>query len=460
MGLRVRVVLVVLSLLAIAALAVPLALSLADRRTAALAAERGRQLAALADSAAMPDVPLERLVDRYHQVYGEGLLIVDSDGRTLAARGLSHSEPGVATAADHALVDAPASPWTRILPWDRRQRPGRRGCPTRRRAGRRRRGGGRHHGGGARRRQRLAVGGGRLSGSAGAGRAGRSCPHEVGAAPARRAGARGRRDDRRRRRAARRRGRTAGTAPLHVGVQHDGAGGAGLARPSTATRRRRVTPVAQSVGRRPVARGQPRRLRGRVGTVDIRFDDRGAGPSGESAAAAAPPGPRGGGQRQPQSGSVHRGGGVDGPRGRDRPNAWRSGSPSPTANTSDCTTARTIPGWRCSSLGTTSSSCSTSRWTTRCGTPGRTPRSPCRPRAPTRWSTWSSATTAPACPTRICRGPPHDSGGDATIAPERASGWRSPARSPRATAGRSRWSALPKAACWSATACRRQVNRL
>ena len=93
MGLRVRVVLVVLSLLAVAALAVPLALSLADRRTAALAAERGRQLAALADSAAMPDVPLERLVDRYHQVYGEGFLDVDSDGRTLAARGLDYSGP-------------------------------------------------------------------------------------------------------------------------------------------------------------------------------------------------------------------------------------------------------------------------------------------------------------------------------------------------------------------------------
>ena len=50
MGLRVRVVLVVLSLLTIAALAVPLALTLADRRTAALAAERGRQVSALADA--------------------------------------------------------------------------------------------------------------------------------------------------------------------------------------------------------------------------------------------------------------------------------------------------------------------------------------------------------------------------------------------------------------------------
>ena len=121
MGLRVCVVLVVLSLLAIAALAVPLALSLADRRTAALAAERDRQLAALADAAAMPDTPLQRLVDRYYEVYGEGLLIIDPDGRTLASRGLDISEPGVATAANHALVDAPASRWTRILPWDQRR---------------------------------------------------------------------------------------------------------------------------------------------------------------------------------------------------------------------------------------------------------------------------------------------------------------------------------------------------
>ena len=60
MDLRVRVVLVVLALLAIAALAVPLALSSADGRTAALAEERGRQLTELADSAAVPDTPCSR----------------------------------------------------------------------------------------------------------------------------------------------------------------------------------------------------------------------------------------------------------------------------------------------------------------------------------------------------------------------------------------------------------------
>jgi signal transduction histidine kinase len=119
MGLRVRAILVVLLLLAVAALAVPLALSLADRRTAELAAERDRQLAALADAAAMPHSPLQRLVDRYYDVYGEGLLIIDSDGRTLASRGLDIADAGVAAAATHALVDAPASHWDPVLPWDR-----------------------------------------------------------------------------------------------------------------------------------------------------------------------------------------------------------------------------------------------------------------------------------------------------------------------------------------------------
>ncbi len=121
MGLRVRVVLVVLLLLAVAALAVPFALSLADRRTAAVAAERDRQLSSLAEAAATEDVPLRRVVDRYYEVYGEGLLVIDSDGRTLAARGLDIADPDVATAAKHALVDAPASTWGRILPWDHRR---------------------------------------------------------------------------------------------------------------------------------------------------------------------------------------------------------------------------------------------------------------------------------------------------------------------------------------------------
>lgn len=121
MGLRVRVTLVVLLLLAVVALAVPLAQSLAQRRTAVLAAERERQLSALAVAAANVDtVGLQRAVDRYYEVYREGVVVVDADGRTLAQRGLAATDPGVAAAAGHAEVNAAPPPWARIWPWDRR----------------------------------------------------------------------------------------------------------------------------------------------------------------------------------------------------------------------------------------------------------------------------------------------------------------------------------------------------
>ncbi|MGA9374278.1 MAG: sensor histidine kinase [Mycobacterium sp.] len=121
MGLRVRAVLVVLLLLAITALAIPLALTLADRRTEGLAAERDRQLAALTDAAAAPTAQLQRLVERYRDVYREGLIVIDADGRTLASGGLATTDPEVATAASRALVDAPASRWRAIRPWHERQ---------------------------------------------------------------------------------------------------------------------------------------------------------------------------------------------------------------------------------------------------------------------------------------------------------------------------------------------------
>lgn len=120
MGLRVRALLMTLLLIATAALAIPLALSLADHRTNVLHTERERQLATLADIAATADAPDTELVDRYHQVYGEGALIVDADGRTMAASGLTATDPGVTTAAERALSDAPDAPRARIMPWDRR----------------------------------------------------------------------------------------------------------------------------------------------------------------------------------------------------------------------------------------------------------------------------------------------------------------------------------------------------
>ena len=117
MGVRVRIVLVVLLLIVVLALAVPFALSLADRRTAALANERDRQLEALAAAAAATDVPLQLSVDRYFDVYSEGLVVMDADGRIMAARGLDAADPEVAAAVGHTIVDAPAPGWGRVLPW-------------------------------------------------------------------------------------------------------------------------------------------------------------------------------------------------------------------------------------------------------------------------------------------------------------------------------------------------------
>lgn len=119
MGLRVRALLMTLLLIATAALAIPLALSLADHRTNVLHTERERQLTTLADIAAGASALDTDLVERYHRVYGEGALIVDADGRTLAGAGLSGTDPGVTTAAERAVSDAPAAPRTRILPWTR-----------------------------------------------------------------------------------------------------------------------------------------------------------------------------------------------------------------------------------------------------------------------------------------------------------------------------------------------------
>ncbi len=260
MGLRVRVVLVVLSLLAIAALAVPLALSLADRRTATLAAERDRQLAALADAAAMPGSPAA----------APGRPLLRGVRRRRAHRRLRRPDPG-----------RTRTQYLRTRMWRRRR-------TTPSSTQRRRRGPASCRGTDG---TVLATAGVRSDGElvgavvvavdttvaardvgtgwswVAVGCLGLlvlaalvgSCAHEVGAAPAQRAGARRRRDDRRSCRAARRRGRAAGTAPLHCGVQHDGTGGAGLPRSSTATRRRRVAPVAQSVGRRPVCARTPSR---------------------------------------------------------------------------------------------------------------------------------------------------------------------------------------------------------
>jgi len=117
MGRRLRTVLALLALLATTALAVPLALSSADRRTSELAEERGRQVAAIAQQVALPGADQASVVRRYHELYGEGVVVVAANGRPLAEAGLDPGAAGVSDAVADALVDEPPDLWQRVLPW-------------------------------------------------------------------------------------------------------------------------------------------------------------------------------------------------------------------------------------------------------------------------------------------------------------------------------------------------------
>ena len=83
---RVQLVVGLLLLGTLLALAFPLATTLADRRTARLASERDRQMAVIAEAAASGQ-PVAELVDRYHDVYDEPVLVVDADGQELSLAG-------------------------------------------------------------------------------------------------------------------------------------------------------------------------------------------------------------------------------------------------------------------------------------------------------------------------------------------------------------------------------------
>ncbi|MFC5729739.1 MULTISPECIES: sensor histidine kinase [Nocardioides] len=113
---RVRLVVGLLLLTTVLSLSVPLALTLAERRTSRLAVERDRQLAVLAEEAASGDAT--QLVERYHAVYGEPVLVVDADGRVIAAAGeLDPSSPEVAESIRLGLLDDPSRPLPLVFPW-------------------------------------------------------------------------------------------------------------------------------------------------------------------------------------------------------------------------------------------------------------------------------------------------------------------------------------------------------
>lgn len=119
---RVRLVVAVLLLVAVGSMAVPLALSIADRRTSALTGERDRQLRVLAQ-VATGDSSVARAVERYAAVYGEPVLVTDPDGAVLASSGgLGTTSPAVREALRLRLVDAPSPRFSRVLPWTTRGR--------------------------------------------------------------------------------------------------------------------------------------------------------------------------------------------------------------------------------------------------------------------------------------------------------------------------------------------------
>ena len=457
MGLRVRVVLVLLSLLAIAALAVPLGLSLADRRTATLAAERGRQLAALADSAAMPGVPLQRLVDRYYEVYGEGVLVVDADGRPRAVRGLDDTDPAVATAMNRALVDAPAARWTRILPWTRHDI--------------------------------LATAGVRHDGEL-IGAVVAAVDTSVAA-----------------------RGMAAGWLWVAIGClsllllavlvaraltrwvlrpvdgleravaeMTEGVPGlpADVAGPpelrhftaafntmaeavrASLTRQRRLVADASHQLRNPLAA-----VRLRADTLEDQVGEAGRS-TYESMTAEldrlenllhqllrlARAEEVSGSRKMGLSDAVTESTDLDDVI-EQRLAFWQ---PVAEERRQQLRCRASIPGSWFRSPAMTSSSCSTSPWTTRCATPARTPRSRCRSRPRTPRSSSPSATTAPDSPTRTLPGPPPGSGEGVTTRTGRVSDWPSQARSRPVTAGRSRWSAPPKVGSWFAIRFRHRVR--
>jgi signal transduction histidine kinase len=119
---RLLVVLLAFSALAVTALAWPLLTSTAAERTQVFLMARTADLAritAVAQQAVLDQDynELRTEVDAYHELYGEGLLVVDSRSTQLAAGGLRRTDPGVATAVAEALKSQSTALPADLRPW-------------------------------------------------------------------------------------------------------------------------------------------------------------------------------------------------------------------------------------------------------------------------------------------------------------------------------------------------------
>ena len=119
---RLLIPLMAFAVLTVVALVIPAASTLARERTQELQLSRGAALshiAQLAESAIAAREPsaLQRYLDRFHALYGETVLVVDSGGTVLSAVGDFDADQGVQGYVQDALRGLPRSTVPTIVPW-------------------------------------------------------------------------------------------------------------------------------------------------------------------------------------------------------------------------------------------------------------------------------------------------------------------------------------------------------
>ncbi|MDV6240328.1 sensor histidine kinase [Rhodococcus opacus] len=119
---RVLAVLLVFAAVAVVAFAVPLALATSAGRTQALRLSREADATHFASLAGQTQAPgsttlLREEVARYHELYGEGVLIVDARGNLRAGAGLSPDDSDVAAAVTAGLRNQKQGISGSLTPW-------------------------------------------------------------------------------------------------------------------------------------------------------------------------------------------------------------------------------------------------------------------------------------------------------------------------------------------------------
>ncbi|MBV6761792.1 sensor histidine kinase [Rhodococcus opacus] len=119
---RVLAVLLVFAAVAVVAFAVPLALATSAGRTQALRLSREADATHFASLAGQTQAPgsttlLREEVARYHELYGEGVLIVDARGNVRAGAGLSPDDTDVAAAITAGLRNQKQGISGSLTPW-------------------------------------------------------------------------------------------------------------------------------------------------------------------------------------------------------------------------------------------------------------------------------------------------------------------------------------------------------